>query len=213
MHKFMVKANGAELVFPVTPSDFQIRHGVKVETVNIHELGDTNFAGYPTLEGISVPCIFPASYYPFCAAYPMDPYQYVEQFKSWAENKTVLRFVISDTLVNEQVKVESIEYGEQDGTGDVYATIQFMGYRQLQASRTETQNTGSQRGQEEKRSVQSAQSYQVKSRDCIWNICRKFYGTANGTLCSQLAAANGVKNPNLIYPGQVFRIPSREELG
>lgn len=212
MHKFMVKADGAELIYPVTPSSFKIQHGVKVETLNIHEVGDVNFAGYPTLNGITTECMFPAQYYPFCASYPMDPYQYIEQFKNWAEQKTVLRFIISDTLVNEQVKVESVEYGEQDGTGDLYATITYMGYRQLQAARTETQNTGTQRGQEQD-TRQTSQSYQVKAGDCIWNICDRFYGTANMDLCNQLAAANGVKNPSLIYPGQVFQIPPREELG
>lgn len=45
-------------------------------------------------------------------------------------------------------------------------------------------------------------TYTVKAGDTLGNI-----GYANGTTASKLAAANGIKNPNLIRPGQVIRIP------
>lgn len=49
--------------------------------------------------------------------------------------------------------------------------------------------------------------YTVVKGDCLWNIAKKFYGS--GSQYSKIYNANRdkIKNPNLIYPGQVFIIP------
>ena len=46
--------------------------------------------------------------------------------------------------------------------------------------------------------------------DTIWALCQKYYGTVDGKLCAQVAAYNGIKNPNLIYPGDVIKFPPLE---
>lgn len=50
-------------------------------------------------------------------------------------------------------------------------------------------------------------TYTVKSGDCLWNIAKKYYG--NGAQYTKIYNANKskIKNPNLIYPGQVLTIP------
>uniref|UniRef100_UPI003562C69A LysM peptidoglycan-binding domain-containing protein n=1 Tax=Agathobacter rectalis TaxID=39491 RepID=UPI003562C69A len=40
--------------------------------------------------------------------------------------------------------------------------------------------------------------------DSLWKIAQRFYG--NGAACYALAHKNGIKNPDLIYPGQVLKI-------
>lgn len=45
--------------------------------------------------------------------------------------------------------------------------------------------------------------YTVKRGDCLWNIAKNY-----GTTVQSIAEANGIQNPNLIYPGQVFKITS-----
>lgn len=40
--------------------------------------------------------------------------------------------------------------------------------------------------------------------DSLWRIAQRFYG--NGAACYALAHRNGIKNPDLIYPGQVLKI-------
>lgn len=44
-------------------------------------------------------------------------------------------------------------------------------------------------------------TYTVKRGDCLWNIARRY-----GTTVNNIVRLNNIKNPNLIYPGQVFRI-------
>ncbi|MBO5032151.1 MAG: phage tail protein [Lachnospiraceae bacterium] len=50
-------------------------------------------------------------------------------------------------------------------------------------------------------------TYTVVKGDCLWNIAKKFYGS--GAQYTRIFNANKdkIKNPNLIYPGQVFTIP------
>jgi len=47
--------------------------------------------------------------------------------------------------------------------------------------------------------------YTVVPGDNLWGIAERFYG--DGTRYPEIAAANGIENPNLIFPGQVFVIP------
>jgi hypothetical protein len=50
-------------------------------------------------------------------------------------------------------------------------------------------------------------TYTVVSGDCLWKIAQRFYG--NGTLWPRIYDANRdkIKNPNLIFPAQVFIVP------
>ena len=53
----------------------------------------------------------------------------------------------------------------------------------------------------------SGRTYTVKSGDCLWKIAKQFYG--NGAQYTAIYNANTdkIKNPNLIYAGQVLIIP------
>lgn len=52
-----------------------------------------------------------------------------------------------------------------------------------------------------------ATTYTVKRGDCLWKIAAKYYG--NGAKYTRIYEANRdkIKNPNLIYTGQVLTIP------
>lgn len=45
-------------------------------------------------------------------------------------------------------------------------------------------------------------TYTVKAGDTLWGIAQRYGVTVN-----QIAELNGIRNPDLIYPGQVFQIP------
>lgn len=48
-------------------------------------------------------------------------------------------------------------------------------------------------------------TYTVVPGDTLWGIAVTYYG--DGTRYPEIAAANGVENPNLIFPGQTFIVP------
>ena len=48
----------------------------------------------------------------------------------------------------------------------------------------------------------TARYYTVRAGDTLWGISQRF-----GSSINAIAAANGIKNPDLIYAGEVFLIP------
>ncbi len=209
MRKFIFRdpADNTEIVLPVTPGSFNVSHGIKIETINIHTLGDVNLAGYGTLCSFKIDCMFPAQNYSFVHnLIYSDPYKYIQALEAWCDARKVLRFIVSDTMVNVPVLIEDISYGEKDGTKDVYATISLRKYRTL--ATVTSPSTGTQNNA---RSTDSAsakpKTYTVKSGDTLSAICRDMYG--NSSLYAKLADYNGIKNANLIYPGQVVKIPDK----
>ena len=67
----------SEMIMPVTPESFQVSHGINIETINIHTLGDVAIAGYPTLATIKLDLLFPAQNYPFANFSSLqNPYNY-----------------------------------------------------------------------------------------------------------------------------------------
>lgn len=207
--KFIFKDGDREFQLPVTPPSFSVEHGVRIETINIHTIGDVNIAGYGTLAALKIDCMFPSTASPFAVS-DQDPYTYVDYFLKWCDARTVLRFVVSDTPVNISVLIESINYSEQDGTNDVYATISLREYRELSAVKVEKVGSGNKNRVAAIAVVTKASSYTIQKGDTLGSICRKFYGDAS--LYPKLAAANGIKNPNLIITGQTLKMPEKSQL-
>lgn len=95
-------------------------------------------------------------------------------------------------------------------TGGVGVVGEFVCICEYCGSRAEKEYYHTQEAQKRKQERQprkqrtAAQTYTVKKGDCLWNIAKSVYGS--GTWCYELARKNNIKNPNLIYPGQVLEI-------
>lgn len=202
----------SELTLPITPESFSVEHGIKMETINIHTLGDVNIAGYPTLATIKIDCMFPAQYYPFNNfRNTIQPYEYVKIFQNYCDYRPLLRYVVSGTTINLPVKLESIEYGEKDGTNDVYATLTMREQRILTAVKVQTTSgSGNISRSLSAGPTTQTSAYTIKSGDTLSAICKKFYGDAS--LYPKLATYNGIKNANLISSGKTLKIPTKSQL-
>lgn len=210
---FIDETAGESVVLPVTPDSYAWENGINVEQVTIDGLGDINLAGYKKLDTRSIECLFPAWMYPFCEPEArIEPYWYVEWFERRCQARTPLRYIVAGTPLNASVLIESIRYGEEDGTNDLYVTITLRQYRTTETPEavTATAESGSALARETGTAVTATQSYTVATGDTLWAICRRFYG--DPYLYDRLAAANGVRNPDLIYPGQVLTILPAEQL-
>lgn len=206
-------AGGTELIFPVTPESFQVSSSRSVLKVNIHQMGDINLWGQKEAATIKISALLPsdARSYAFSGGYTGNPYGVIELLQGWQDMGKVLRYIVSDTPVNLAVLLESVLYGEQDGTGDVYAELMLQEYRETGTVQVSSSASGTQKRSSESGGVRAAQqNYLVVSGDTLWAIARKFYGDAQ--LCWRLAAYNGIKNANLIYPGQLVKIPDKGAL-
>lgn len=203
-------ATGQELTMPVTPSSYPMMSGRTVERLDMAQTGQIALPGLKTLFSEPLDVMLPAQLYPFCTAGAVpDPFYYLEVLSAWSEAGDVCRYVVAGTKINSPVLLGPVEYSEKDGTNDIYARIPLYEYRYLEEVQMGfTQNRS--RATEPGSLQTSADSYTVEKGDSLWAICKKVYG--DGSLAYKLATANGIKNPNLIYPGQVLQLPVVEEL-
>lgn len=180
--KIIFRAGSTEIVLPVTPSSFRVSKGIKVETVNIHGLGDVRVAGYASLDNISIESFFPAQSYSFAVATYKDPYVLAAQFETWSHERTVVRFIVSGTTINIPVLIETISFGEQDGSNDVYYTLNLSEYRYTTVKTTYS------------RTVETAPAVPdeivVEKHDCATNLKRKY--TGNGENATKKILRGGV---------------------
>lgn len=215
---FIIKGGGSQITLPITPESFKVETARNIQKINIQETGDVNLAGNMALGNIKIDCIFPSRDYPF-AKDCGDPYGYVEKIQRLIKKKTPARFIVTDTEVNERVLIESISYGEQDGTGDVYATICMAGYRAAEAVETMTVSAAAPTVKSSaptragEKAVSKVQQYRVKDSDSYMSICRAFYRdrytTANSyKMGKALAAYNG--DGSHIVPSKVQHDDSPE---
>ncbi|MCI8548994.1 MAG: LysM peptidoglycan-binding domain-containing protein [Lachnospiraceae bacterium] len=54
------------------------------------------------------------------------------------------------------------------------------------------------------------QEYTVKSGDRLSVICKEFYGDGSAALVEEICEFNGMANANLIYEGQILKLPERD---
>lgn len=204
---------------PVNPESFSFSEKADNTSVNVNKLGEVNLLGYRKLKEGTMSSFFPNKNYNFSNnSGRHSPYWYVTKILGWKEKRKTVRVIIGSNI-NVLCTIEAFQYGEQDGTGDVYFTLQLKEYRAVSVKQltdaekkklTTPKKKPPKKQQPTKRPANkppSPRTYTVKRGDCLWNIAKKFYG--NGAQYIKIYNANRgkIKNPNLIYPGQVLTIP------
>ena len=161
-----------------------------------------------TLENV----LLPAQQYPFMVpGSRAAPYEYLYDLEVWCDKGAQLQWIVSGTSVNASVLIEEITQGEQDGTNDLYITIAMRQWQRLETPVLALSGGGATTARDSQTGAATTKTYTVQSGDCLWNLAEKYYG--DGTQYKKLAAANPeIKNPNLIYPGQVLTIPPADDL-
>ena len=201
---------GQELTLPVTPSSYPMAKGRNVETLDMAQTGQISLPGLKSLFDEAIEGIFPAQIYPFCVSGAVaDPRYYIGLLTQWSENSQVCRYIVAGTGINSPVLLGPLSYGESDGSNDVTYRLPIREYRYLEEVVVE-QTGNSSRPVEPAGEPETADRYTVVKGDCLWTICRRVYG--DGSLAYKLADVNQIKNPNLIYPGQVLTLPDKSSL-
>lgn len=201
--EFSFYGESSELILPVTPDSFNVSKGSLNSTVDVLDVGEINLISNTNsgkLKSISFSSFFPKRTGSYCEKnYFPDPYECVNRFEEWMNNGSKLNFTISDTNVSRMtVTVENFEYGEKDGTGDVYYSLELKEYRTLALEAATTNTTVE---SSSARPVEIPTQYEVKANDNLTKIAAKY-----GTTVDSLVAKNNIKNRDLIYIGQVLNI-------
>lgn len=210
MEYWLKKQNGDSLRLPVPPSEYNISKGVNIETENVNELGEVGLFGGKNLQQIELTSFFPNQEYSFCQykgfPKPNECTKFIDDIK---DNGEPVRLLITGTDINTEFLIENFEYGERDGTRDIYFTLVLREYRRISVPivKNTTSNTQQTQRPASTQTQTTKKTYTVKKGDCLWNISKRFYG--KGSLYTKIYNANKdkIKNPNKIYPGQVLVIP------
>ena len=161
----MAIINGTgKIILPVNPSSFDVVDGWNNVEANINSLGLINMIGNRGLKSVTISSFFPAKTYDFTVSggavskktvyssvatlgrktqsnkkVTYHPWQTVKKLQSWRGK--VLTFSISGTdgVVSWRCLIDGdIQYGEKDGTGDIYYTLTLKEYKSTNRKRTVT---------------------------------------------------------------------------
>ena len=198
MEFWLKKSNSDKIMLPVNPESFAFTEKHNNTSVNVNSIGEVNLLrdrNYANNSGRQA------------------PYTYINKLLSWKSSGKPVQLIITGTKINFQVTIETLKYGEQDGTGDVYYDLTLKEYRAVEIKKTKLKKTKKKKTTKKKSkpkrpaAKKKTKTYTVKSGDCLWNIAKRFYG--NGAQYTKIYNANRgkIKNPNLIYPGQKLTIP------
>lgn len=214
MEFWLKKSNSDKIMLPVNPESFAFTEKHNNTSVNVNSIGEVNLLGKRGLKTGTISSHFPKRDRNYANnSGRQAPYTYINKLLSWKSSGKPVQLIITGTKINFQVTIETLKYGEQDGTGDVYYDLTLKEYRAVEIKKTKLKETKKKKTTKKKSkpkrpaAKKKTKTYTVKSGDCLWNIAKRFYG--NGAQYTKIYNANRgkIKNPNLIYPGQVLTIP------
>jgi len=204
---------------PVNPEEIKRTRNLNVETYQVLGTGQVSVPSYCELEEYSFEAEFPSQDYHYIeSGARADADYYEKMFRKAQKNKKAIRFIASNDITDDisvMVLIKSVEAVEKSGEeGDKYLTFNLQEYKTpgkryvaVQTPDATVKQEDAETAEETNPAVTENKTYTVQSGDTLWAIAKKYYG--NGSQYPKIVSANpAIKNPNLIYPGQVLAIPA-----
>lgn len=203
-------------ILPVLPEKIELNENGDNKTYDIINLGEINTINLPKLTEISFESFFPKNKGPYVSSEKLfEPSFYISRIREWREKKQKIRFIFvgSPLEVNDLFTIENFKLSEKGGeVGDIYYSIEIKRYKPYAAKKVVivTKQNNSSKAMVKAippRPVEklSPKTHTVIKGDTLWKIAKKHLG--NGNRWREIAQLNNIKNPEMIYPGQVFRLP------
>lgn len=214
---------------PQTPAKLSVKIKGKNSTITLLNEGEINFLKYPGLTEITLPLVFPM------LTAKKRPDYYLSLLERAKTQKTTTQFIMTrqapsgallfDTNFKVSIEDYTIEENATNGldvsvevklkqyrdystkTVTISTTVQHKDTKDTTTKTTTPKKTAVVKQERAATTAPKTKTYTVKKGDTLWGIAKKYYG--NGAKYTQIYNANKgkIKNPNLIYVGQVFTIP------
>lgn len=207
--------NNETIRLPVNPESINITKTQSIENYNVLKLGQIAKPSDTELDKISFEAELPGKQYGYVVtAGDFKPADfYLKKFEEWRSAKEPVRFVKSNGEGDDTsmlVLIESFDITEKAGEeGDYYISIKLTEYRSFGKKEVYVTQTAEQivTITEPPREAEppAPKTYTVESGDTLWGIAQQFLG--DGGKYTDLVAVNPeIKNPGLIYVGQVIKL-------
>ena len=201
--------------FPVVPSSIGVNRSNNIDTQAVIKLGEVPIFNGTSLKTIEFTSFFPNQEYNFCDYTGfMKPYEFSEKIQKWMYEGKPLRVIVTDSPTNMQCLIQQFDTVEQDGTRDLYFTLNLLEYRPIEVSNLNNSSSSSSSDNLTRPSEEIAnntqKTHKVVKGDCLWDIAQKYYG--KGSLYPKIKEANKSKYPslaknNIIYSGMELIVP------
>nr|DAM93356.1 MAG TPA: tail assembly protein [Caudoviricetes sp.] len=204
--------------FPVVPSSIGVNRGNNIDTESVIKLGEVPIFNGTSLKTIELTSFFPNQEYNFCDYTGfMKPYEFSEKIQKWMYEGKPLRVVVTDSPTNMQCLIQQFDTVEQDGTRDLYFTLNLLEYRPIEVPNLSNSSSSSSSSSSDNLTRPSKEitnntqkTHKVVKGDCLWDMAQKYYG--KGSLYPKIKEANTSKYPslaknNIIYVGMELIVP------
>lgn len=195
--------------FPVVPSSIGVNRSNNIDTQAVIKLGEVPIFNGTSLKTIELTSFFPNQEYSFCDYTGfMKPYEFSEKIQKWMYEGKPLRVIVTDSPTNMQCLIQQFDTVEQDGTRDLYFTLNLLEYRSIEVPTLSDNNSNNSsdnatRPSEANTNANTQQrTHKVKKGDCLWDIAQKYYG--KGSLYPKIKEANKSKYPSLAKNNVIY---------
>lgn len=216
----------AGALMPITPSKVKVKVNSQNETLTLINGEEINILKEAGLTDVSFDLVLPQVSYPFTNGGAQSAQYYLNLFERLKTGKQSFQWILNRTRPNGRalfytnltVGLEDYQIVDDAKEGfDITVSIKLKQWRAYGTKTitikpaptpTETPKATVEAAPRETSNAPKNTTYTVKSGDCLWNIAKKYLG--DGSRYTEIYNLNKdkIKNPNLIYTGQVLTLPS-----
>lgn len=216
------------VLLPIAPEKFTLKTKNQNKTIALINEGEVNILKDAGLTELEFDVLIPAVQYSFAnysgrfkrPSYFTDHFEELKTSKKPFEFKVVRKMpdgkLLFDTIMT--VSMESYTITENVNEGfDLKVSIKLKQYKYFGTKLVKVSNNTTTATVEKQRETTNSPAptqqttYTVQKGDCLWNIAKKFYGNGSNYVAIYEANKDKIKNPNLIYEGQVLIIPNASD--
>ena len=201
--------------FPVVPSSIGVNRSNNIDTESVIKLGEVPIFNGTSLKTIEFSSFFQNQEYSFCNYTGfMKPYEFSYKIQKWMYEGKPLRIIVTDSPTNMRCLIQQFDTAEQDGSRDLYFTLNLLEYREIQVPKLNNNNENKEqnitRPSDKETSTNSnsnntqQKTYKVVKGDSLWAIARKNYG--KGSLYTKIQDANKSKYPSLAKNANYIKV-------
>lgn len=212
MDFYLTAPDGNRVHFPVNPERITCQTGNRILTFDVIELGEISLPRGRMPTRFSFEGFFPGEARrndPMVKSW-RSPKELAGILSLWRNEGTKLRLLVTETPINHDVYFDgdgSFQHEWRGGHGDCWYSLRFIEAREM-VIMTETEIRQASSTATSRPAPSTPKTYTVKPGDTLWAIAKKFLGDGKRWREIYNNNTNVIgKDPNLIFPGQVLRIP------